>query len=126
MKETRMNPAVTLVVGASRNAWRYSYRAVEELKEHGQPVIALGRTRGMIGDTEIVNTPPAGIPIDTVSLYLNSDNQKTYYDYILDLQPRRIIFNPGAENEELFQMALSRGIQPMNACTLVMLATGQF
>jgi predicted CoA-binding protein len=61
-----------------------------------------------------------------VTLYLNPMNQKEYYDYILSLKPRRIIFNPGAENDELAQMATSKGIQSVEACTLVMLATNQY
>ena len=64
--------------------------------------------------------------VDTVTLYLNAQNQKQYYDYILGLHPKRIIFNPGAENEELEKLAKEQGIKPMEACTLVMLSTGQY
>jgi predicted CoA-binding protein len=64
--------------------------------------------------------------IDTVTLYLNREHQKEYYDYILSLHPRRLIFNPGAENEELARLAKANGILPMEACTLVLLSTGQF
>jgi predicted CoA-binding protein len=64
--------------------------------------------------------------IDTVTIYLNPRNQKEYYDYILSLHPKRIIFNPGAENDELYELAQSHGIQPLEACTLVLLSTGQF
>jgi predicted CoA-binding protein len=78
----------------------------------------------------------AGVPIhdetldekdvDTVTLYLNPDHQKMYYDYILSLHPKRIIFNPGTENDELASLAARNGIKTMEACTLVMLATGQY
>jgi predicted CoA-binding protein len=64
--------------------------------------------------------------VDTVTLYLNPNHQKEYYDYILSLKPKRIIFNPGAENDELKQLALQNNIQPMEACTLVLLSTGQY
>jgi len=64
--------------------------------------------------------------VDTVTMYLNPIHQKQYYDYILSLRPKRIIFNPGAENEELARMAVKNGIQPIEACTLVMLATNQY
>ena len=64
--------------------------------------------------------------LDTVTLYLNAGNQKQYYDYIFSLHPKRIIFNPGAENEELFSLARKKGILPQEACTLVLLSTGQY
>jgi len=97
-----------------------------ELKAHGQKVIAVGKQPGKIGETEIISKPPGDAKVDTVTLYLRAENQKPYYDYILGLKPSRIIFNPGAENEELFRMAEARGIKPVNACTLVLLATGQY
>jgi hypothetical protein len=59
-------------------------------------------------------------------MYLSAANQKPYYDYVLTLRPKRIIFNPGAENDELSALAKANGIQPMEACTLVMLSTGQY
>ena len=64
--------------------------------------------------------------IDTVTLYLNPTNQKEYYDYILSLKPKRIIFNPGTENDELIEKAVRQGIKPLEACTLVMISTGQY
>jgi predicted CoA-binding protein len=70
---------------------------------------------------------PVGISdVDTVTLYLNAHNQKEYYDYILSLRPKRIIFNPGAENEELAALAAGQNIPTMNACTLVLLSTNQY
>ncbi len=126
MNQTPTAAGLTLVLGASPNSWRYSNRAVEKLKAHGQKVIAVGKHPGTIGETRITTELPTGTGVDTVSLYLRAENQKDYYDYILDLKPARIIFNPGAENEELFRMALERGIRPVNACTLVLLATGQY
>ncbi len=75
---------------------------------------------------DIVKGHPKEESVDTITLYLNSNNQKQYYDYILSLQPKRIIFNPGAENDELEELANKNGIKTMEACTLVMLSTGQY
>ena len=116
----------TVVLGASDNPNRYSYLAVDRLNRHSQPVVAIGKHVGKVGDTEIITEHPAMDDIDTVTLYLNPQNQKQYYDYILSLQPKRIIFNPGTENPELSNMAEKEGIETENACTLTLLATGQY
>jgi len=116
----------TVVLGASDNPSRYSYLAVERLTSHQHPVVAIGRKEGSIGNVAIIKEHPAEKEVDTVTLYLNAENQKAYYDYILSLHPKRIIFNPGAENEELEDLAKENGIQPMEACTLVLLSTGQY
>ena len=116
----------TLVIGASENKQRYSNLAVRKLLAHDHPVIAIGRRPGMIENIEIITEHVPMNDIDTVTLYLNPTNQKPYYDYILSLKPRRIIFNPGAENEELELMAKNNGIKTLEACTLVMLSTSQY
>jgi predicted CoA-binding protein len=116
----------TVVLGASQNPERYSYLAVNRLRTYGHPVVAIGKRNGRIGDVDIITNHPDLEDVDTVTVYLNPQNQKEYYDYILSLHPRRIIFNPGAENEELAELASKNGIQPMEACSLVLLATGQF
>jgi len=116
----------TMVLGASDNPSRYSYLAVDSLNRHSHPVVAVGKHKGKVGNTEITTEHPALTDIDTVTLYLNAQNQKQYYDYILSLSPKRIIFNPGAENDELAQLAEEKGIKPMEACTLVLLSTGQY
>jgi predicted CoA-binding protein len=116
----------TVVLGATDNPERYSYLAVEKLKRYGHPVVAIGRKEAMIGDTKIMTEHPAEKEVDTVTLYLNAQVQKNYYDYILSLHPKRVIFNPGAENEELVDLAKANGIEPMEACTLVLLGTGQY
>lgn len=123
MKNT---PKKTVVLGASDSPMRYSYLAVRRLKSYDHPVVAIGKKTGTIDDTQIITERPAVEDVDTVTLYLNPVHQQQYYDYILSLHPRRIIFNPGAENEELEALAKQNGIQPMNACTLVMLGTGQY
>lgn len=123
MKNT---PKKTVVLGASDSPMRYSYLAVKRLKSYDHPVVAIGRKQGSIDDTTIITDHPPMEDIDTVTLYLNKQNQKQYYDYILSLKPKRLIFNPGAENEELAAMAKQQGIVPMEACTLVLLSTGQY
>lgn len=116
----------TVVLGASANPGRYSYIAVNKLAAYKHPVVAIGRREGKIGNTDIITGQPEQSDVDTITLYLNPTNQKPYYDYILSLQPRRIIFNPGTENVELEMMAEQKGIQTMQACTLVMLSIGQY
>ena len=116
----------TLVLGASANPNRYSFLAINKLRRNGYPVIAVGKKNATVGDVQITTGQEPADGIDTVTLYLNAKNQKEYYDYILSLKPKRIIFNPGAENEELEALAKANNIQPMEACTLVLLSTGQF
>jgi predicted CoA-binding protein len=116
----------TLVLGASTNPGRYSYLALNRLSAYNHPVVAVGLREGKVGNVSIQTGRPALTDVDTITLYLNPTNQKPYYDYILSLKPKRIIFNPGTENDELEEMALKNGIKPMEACTLVMLGTGQY
>lgn len=80
----------------------------------------------MVAGVEIGKEKIPFTDIDTVTLYLNANNQKEYYDYIIALHPKRIIFNPGTENEELAELAIQNDIKPLEACTLVMLNTGQY
>jgi hypothetical protein len=116
----------TLILGASQNPTRYSYLALNKLSSHNHPVVAIGKTKGQVGDVEIDIEQKLISDIDTVTLYLNPQNQKPYYDYIISLKPKRIIFNPGTENEELYTLAKKNGIEVMEACTLVLLSTGQY
>lgn len=116
----------TVVLGASANPSRYSNIAISRLSANEHPVVAVGLRAGKVGDVNIVKGQPKEENIDTITLYLNSNNQKQYYDYILSLKPKRIIFNPGAENDELEELANKNGIKTMEACTLVMLSTGQY
>jgi predicted CoA-binding protein len=116
----------TLVLGASENPARYSFLAINSLRKHQHPVAAIGRKNGRVSDVDITTEKKPLDTIDTITLYLNPDNQKEYYDYILSLRPKRIIFNQGAENVELYDLAKNNGIQPLEACTLVLLSTGQY
>jgi uncharacterized protein len=121
-----MSTKKTLVLGASTNPERYSFLAVEKLATYNHPVVAIGNKPGKIGNHPILTEHPLLNDIDTVTLYLSPVHQKEYYNYILSLHPRRIIFNPGAENRELYNLALQNKIEPVEACTLVMLSTGQY
>ena len=116
----------TLVLGASDNPARYSNLAIQRLRSHEHPVVAIGRKHSRVNDVTVENEKKQFEDIDTVTLYLNQQHQKEYYDYILSLKPRRIIFNPGTENAELASMAQQQNIKTMEACTLVMLSTGQY
>lgn len=116
----------TLVLGASANPARYSHMAINMLRSYGHPVVAIGKRKTEVADVAVAteNEPFEGV--HTVTLYLNAGNQQPFYNYIIALHPQRIIFNPGAENPELVQLVKEHGIATMNACTLVLLSTGQF
>ena len=116
----------TLVLGASDNPSRYSYLALQRLRKRGHNVVAIGKKTGMVGDVPIETERKEWDNVHTVTLYLNPTHQRQYYDYIVSLKPKRIIFNPGAENDELFAIAKKNGISPIEACTLVLLSTNQY
>ncbi len=122
MKEVKK----TLVLGASDNPARYSYLAINRLRSHGHPVVGIGRKNTKVADVFIEKEKIPVNDIDTVTLYLNPKHQEEYYDYIFSLHPKRIIFNPGTENDQLIEMAKEKNIRTMEACTLVMLSTGQY
>lgn len=116
----------TLILGASPKPDRYSYLATEKLVKHGHSVAPVGLKAGKIGEIEILTGKPILSEIETVTLYLNPSNQAEWYPYILNLKPKRIIFNPGTENPELEALAALKGIATERACTLVMLSTGEY
>ncbi len=117
---------MTLVLGASPKPDRYSNIAVRRLVAAGHPVIAVGRKAGDIEGAAIVQAIPEGARPHTVTLYLNANNQAEWADRILALGPARIIFNPGAENPVLADQASRQGIEVVEGCTLVMLASGLY
>jgi predicted CoA-binding protein len=121
-----MEKKKTLVLGASDNPARYSYLAINKLRKYEHPVEAIGRKNTQVADVPISKEKKIFEDVHTVTLYLNPFHQQEYYDYILSLNPKRIIFNPGAENEELAKLAKQKNIQTMEACTLVLLSTGQY
>jgi len=116
----------TLVLGASANPERYSHLAINKLRSKGHPVVGIGKLQVSVGDVAIETEKKPISDLDTVSVYLNPTHQKEYYDYVLSLHPKRIIFNPGAENDEFAKLAGEAGIKPVEACTLVLLSTGQY
>jgi predicted CoA-binding protein len=121
------NLLVTLIIGASENTGRYSHRAMVLLNKAGLPAIGLGRKEGMIGHSKILTGFPELSEVHTVTLYLSERFQAEYEEYILNtIKPKRLIFNPGAENWSLFKKAKNQGIDVLNACTLVMISTGQY
>lgn len=115
----------TLVVGASPKADRYSYKAVASLRRSGHTVYAYGIAAGMIGDVSITDVWPAR-SFNTVTLYLNPQRQVPYYDRIIALNPERVIFNPGTENQAFWSLLERAGIHVEVACTLVMLSVGNY
>ena len=116
----------TLVIGASTNKERYSYKAINNLIAKSHQVVAIGVKKGMVMDIPIETEKLDFHAVDTVTLYVNSKAQQDYYDYILSLKPRRVIFNPGTENPDFYKILETNNIQYEVACTLVLLATNQY
>jgi len=116
----------TLIIGASDKPERYAYKALRLLQSKNHEVKAIANREMKISDVEVHKGKVAFEDIHTVTLYLSAKYQSQYYDYILDLNPKRIIFNPGTENPELAKKLEQNGIDYENACTLVMLHTNQY
>jgi predicted CoA-binding protein len=116
----------TVVIGASPNADRYSYKATVSLQNHQHTVYPIGIKKGVINGLEIINTKPELLNIDTITLYIGPENQPQWYEYILSLKPIRLIFNPGTENSELIAIAQTNGIETEIACTLVLLSINNY
>ena len=120
-----MSP-VTVVLGASEKAHRFSNMAVRRLLEANCAVVAIGKREGRIGTVAIGTRMPVGTEVDTVTLYLSPKNQQAWHAEILRWRPRRVIFNPGTEAPEYATQLRQSGVLVLEACTLVMLATGQY
>ncbi len=116
----------TLVVGASTNPNRYAYTAIVNLTQKKIPVVAIGLKEGEVEGVKIHSEPVAFSGIHTVTLYVGPANQDTYINYIISLQPARVIFNPGTYNEAFIQQLKKHQIEAEVACTLVLLATNQY
>jgi|TARA_B110000211_G_scaffold222830_1_gene271954 predicted CoA-binding protein len=116
----------TLVLGASLNSDRYSNMAVRRLASKKVEVIAIGLKQGEINGINIQNKLTLFKDVHTVTLYLNQKRQKEYYEYIISLKPKRVIFNPGTENSEFYKLLDKESIVYMEACTLVLLSTNQY
>ena len=118
----------TVIVGATPNQSRYAFLAANMLREYDHDVVPIGIKQGEVAGKEIldIRKKPAIKDVDTVTLYIGPRHQPEWYDYLLSLKPKRIIFNPGTENEEFEQLAESRGIETTEACTLVLLRSRQY
>lgn len=115
-----------LVLGASQNPNRYSYLVARRLIAEGYAPLLVSNKEGEVDGVSFEKKWPEDIDIDTVTMYLNPRNQTPYLNLILQVNPKRVIFNPGAENPILYNQLKERGIEVMNACTLVLLSTQQF
>jgi predicted CoA-binding protein len=116
----------TVVIGASTNPERYSYKATERLTAHGHEVVPVGLKEGEIHGLQIIKGMPAVEGTHTVTMYVGPQNQASYYDYIMGLNPKRVVFNPGTENPEFEAKLEAKGIEAIEACTLVMLSVGNY
>ena len=118
----------TLILGASLNPARYSYLAAEILHEYGYPFTPVGLRVGVLFGEEIldIRNKPFVKDVHTVTLYLGPHNQVSYYDYVVSLKPARVIFNPGSENGDFEKLLEMNHIEAIQACTLVMLRSGQY
>lgn len=123
-----MDKKKTVIIGATPNPTRYAFLAAERLTNHQHPVVPVGIKRGEVFGNEILDLreKPSVDGVDTITLYLNPTHQREWEEYILSLQPKRIIFNPGTENDQLAAKAADQGIETLNACTLVMLSASTF
>ena len=116
----------TLVVGASENTSRMSAKVIKLLRDKDHEIIALGRKDGSINEVDIISEKILVDDVDTVTMYVNPQNQSQFTDYILSLKPKRVICNPGSENHGFAKALRDNGIETLNACTMVMLSTDQF
>src|SRR6185436_14778136 len=118
----------TVIIGATTNQSRYAYLAADSLRDHNIEFIPVGIKKGEVFGKPILDLrlQPEIKDVDTVTLYINPFNQQEWYDYILKLNPKRVVFNPGTENPELEKLLEEKGIEALEACTLVMLRTGQY
>jgi len=116
----------TIVLGASPNPTRYAYAAANRLDSHGHEVVPIGIKKGEVIGKQIQKPSEIIDDVDTITMYVGAKNQVDLYDYVLKTNPKRIIFNPGAENPELELLAQKQGIETVEACTLAMLSAGNY
>ena len=125
-KKIKMKNKKTLVLGASTKPERYSFKAITNLVAKGHSVLAIGQNAGEVAGIKIQTKAIPLKNVDTVTLYINAARQRDYYNYIVEAGPKRVIFNPGAENPEFAQLLELNNIKSEQSCTLVLLATNQF
>lgn len=116
----------TLILGATPNPDRYAYKAAIRLSHAGYPIVLVGLKKGIVAGVDIQSNLTVYDDVHTVTVYLSPQNQQMYYKYILDLNPERVIFNPGTENPEFYTLLEASGVEVLEACTLVMLASLEY
>jgi predicted CoA-binding protein len=116
----------TVVLGASTMPDKYAFKAITMLVEKGHSVLAIGQNAGEVAGVKIRTKAIPLSNIDTITLYLNPARQRDYYNYIVEAKPKRVIFNPGTENPELYQLLELNNIKVEVACTLVLLAINRY
>lgn len=116
----------TLIIGASPDESRYAYKAAHMLRKFQHDIVNVGIKKGEVAGVLIEKPETIHDDIDTVTLYIGPALQADYHEYILKTKPKRVIFNPGTENPELEALLEQHGIEPVEACTLVLLSTGQY
>lgn len=124
--DSELNINKTLILGASTNPSRYAYLALQSLQKQNYPVVGVGAKAAEVNGVKIYDFQKYFSDIDTVTLYLSAKNQVDYYDYILQINPKRVIFNPGTQNPELEKILSENNIEIEHACTLVLLSTQQY
>ncbi len=116
----------TLIIGATTNPARYAHSAAIRLRQHGHDIVQIGLRSGEVAGEPINTQKEEFEGIDTVTLYIGPRHQPEYYNYVISLKPKRVIFNPGTENAAFEALLDENGIEPIEACTLVMLSTSQY
>ncbi|MDQ3048567.1 MAG: CoA-binding protein [Bacteroidota bacterium] len=116
----------SVVIGASENPDRYAYKATMALQNHQHEVIPVGLREGNINGIPILKDQPKIEHVDTVTLYVGPQNQQAWMDYVLSLNPKRVIFNPGTENDDFENKLKGNNIEVVQGCTLVMLSIGNY
>src|SRR4051812_6610447 len=125
MAKTRSERVV--VIGASPKPQRYSHRAIAMLKQFGHTPIPVNPAfPEVLGEKCYPTITEVPGKIDTVTMYVGRQRSERMIDEVVRTQPRRIIMNPGAENDELAEAARRVGISVQYDCTLVLLQTGEF
>jgi uncharacterized protein len=118
----------TVIIGATTDRSRYAYLAASMLTNYNHEIVPIGIKKGEVFGAPILNIfdKPVIKDVDTITLYIGPQRQSQWYDYIIGLKPKRIIFNPGTENDMLEQLAEENGIEVVLGCTLVMLRSHQY
>jgi uncharacterized protein len=118
----------TVIIGATTNPSRYAYLAAEMLSEYAHEFVPVGIKSGIVLGKEIlsIQSKPVINDVDTITLYIGTQHQSEHYDYLLSLKPRRVIFNPGTENNEFQKILETSGVEALQACTLVLLRSNQY